>query len=49
MNDPVRVKVVDRAHDGLDEFRGVLLLEVLQRADAIEQLSSLAQISDEVN
>lgn len=49
MNDPVRVQVIDSAHDRLDEFGGILFLEVLECTDTIKEFSSLTQISHEVH
>lgn len=43
------MQVFDGTHDGFDEFRGVLLFEVLEGADSVEKFSSLTKVSHEVH
>lgn len=49
VNDSMWMQVFDGTHDGFDEFRGVLLFEVLEGADSVEKFSSLTKVSHEVH
>lgn len=49
VNDPMRVQVLDRAHNSTNELRRILLKEVRLGADTVEELAALAKVGDEVD